>query len=305
MIRVVHTKALSVLLVNAEPDLSQAARVAGFEVVQALDLSIAYQFDAVLISGRTSAQLHGLLQGEGLRHAAATTPVVVVADVTLEDEADLLAAGADSVLPVDEMAGLARTARQAVLRRGLERAARMAYATDLATGLPHQAQLLEHLSQLLALREREPAPMMLLVLQLEGYALTASRLGTEAANVLRRKAAVRLRSALRASDVVASVGTEAFGVLLGRLESPEDGDRVAAKLVRSLQQPFIVAGQPCVVRAVVGLARYPEHGKDAGALLRRASAQAGSLVDMGREGMAGRAERTLGGAANDEEPLPP
>ena len=35
--------------------------------------------------------------------------------------------------------------------------ARKAYATDLETGLPHQQQLIEHMSHLLALREREPA----------------------------------------------------------------------------------------------------------------------------------------------------
>ena len=40
--------------------------------------------------------------------------------------------------------------RHAVLRKRVERSAHTAYATDLATGLPHQAQLIEHLTQLLA-----------------------------------------------------------------------------------------------------------------------------------------------------------
>jgi predicted signal transduction protein with EAL and GGDEF domain len=75
---------------------------------------------------------------------------------------------------------------------------------------------------------------------------------------------------------------------------------VAAKLVRSLQQPFMVAGQPCAVAAAVGLAHTPEHGKDAESLLQRASAQAGSLATLGRDGFAVRTERGPGGAANDD-----
>jgi diguanylate cyclase (GGDEF)-like protein len=214
-------------------------------------------------------------------------------------EAELLNRGVEAVLLATHRAALPRTLRHAVLRKRLERAARTAYATDLATGLPHQAQLLEHMTQLLALREREPAPMVLLVLRVDGFGAAAARLGGEAGNVLRRKVAVRLRSALRASDVVAAIGPDAFGVLLGRLESRSDGERVAGKLVRTLQQPVTVAGQPCEVTASVGLALYPDHGKDANTLLQRASAQAGSVATLGHEGFAVRTERLGGAAAND------
>jgi diguanylate cyclase (GGDEF)-like protein len=294
------TQSLSVLLVDPDPAVVRAAQEGGFVVAQAADAAAAHQHAAVVVCAADGLALAA--HREGLRLAAAGCAVVVVAPADLELEAELLAGGADTVLPPAEVGALARSIRQAVLRRQLERATRMAYATDLATGLPHQAQLLEHMSQLLALREREPAPMVLLVLQVDGYAQAVARLGAEAGNVLRRKVAVRLRSGLRASDVVAAVGNDAFGVLLGRLEASADGERVAAKLVQALQQPFIVAGQPCEVRAAVGLARYPEHGRQAQVLLQRATTQAGSVAAMGREGYAGRSERAVGAAANDEDP---
>jgi diguanylate cyclase (GGDEF)-like protein len=197
-----------------------------------------------------------------------------------------------------------RALRHAVERKRVERSARTAYATDLATGLPHEAQLLEHMAQLLALREREPAPMVLLALRIEGYAQAAARLGGEAGNVLRRKVAVRLRSGLRASDVVAAVGPEVFGVLLGHVDAKGDGERVAAKLVRALQQPIVVAGQPCAVAASIGLAIYPDHGKDALSLLQRAVSQAASVA-VGAAGPGGVVPSAAmpgrsGAAANDE-----
>jgi predicted signal transduction protein with EAL and GGDEF domain len=76
---------------------------------------------------------------------------------------------------------------------------------------------------------------------------------------------------------------------------------VATKLARALQSPLVVAGQPCRVAATVGLALYPDHGKDAQALLKRASAQAGSVATRGREGAAEAARRgPAGAAANDD-----
>jgi diguanylate cyclase (GGDEF)-like protein len=290
------------LLVVGQAGAAAAAAVAnGWPVTQAETATNAAQFDAVLLSAPTRQALADLRQQPGLAQAAFDSAVVVVAaEADDEVEADLLRRGVEAIVPPGDAVAVLRAIRHAVERKRLERATRTAYATDLATGLPHQAQLLEHMTQLLALREREPAPMVLIVLRVEGYAGAAAKLGSEAANILRRKVAVRLRSALRASDVVAAMGPDAFGVLLGHVESPGDGERVAAKLVRSLQQPFMVAGQPCAVAAAVGLAHTPEHGKDAESLLQRASAQAGSLATLGRDGFAVRTERGPGGAANDD-----
>ncbi|MBP6462360.1 MAG: GGDEF domain-containing protein [Rubrivivax sp.] len=292
---------LDLLVLGSADAIAAAAAANGWTVTQAETAANAALCDAVLLSAPTRQALAELRQQPALAQAAFDSAVVVLAGEADEEiEADLLRLGVEAIVPPGDAAVVLRAIRHAVERKRLERATRTAYATDLATGLPHQAQLLEHMTQLLALREREPAPMVLIVLRVEGYAGAAARLGSEAANILRRKVAVRLRSALRASDVVAAMGADAFGVLLGHVESPGDGERVAAKLVRSLQQPFMVAGQPCAVAAAVGLAHTPEHGKDAESLLQRASAQAGSLATLGRDGFAASTERGPSRAANDD-----
>jgi diguanylate cyclase (GGDEF)-like protein len=292
---------LDLLVLGSADAIAAAAAANGWTVTQAETAANAALCDAVLLSAPTRQALAELRQQPALAQAAFDSAVVVLAGEADEEiEADLLRLGVEAIVPPGDAAVVLRAIRHAVERKRLERATRTAYATDLATGLPHQAQLLEHMTQLLALREREPAPMVLIVLRVEGYAGAAAKLGSEAANILRRKVAVRLRSALRASDVVAAMGADAFGVLLGHVESPGDGERVAAKLVRSLQQPFMVAGQPCAVAAAVGLAHTPEHGRDAESLLQRASAQAGSLATLGRDGFAARTERGPSRAANDD-----
>jgi diguanylate cyclase (GGDEF)-like protein len=295
--------ALTLLALGLDDATCQDLQQLGWHVQAQADLNPAVAEDAVLFQAATAAALQALAQRPGLSASALDSAWVVLTPVQdPELEADLLGLGVEAIVPPLQSSALSRQLHHAVQRKRLERAARTAYATDLATGLPHQAQLVEHMTQLLALREREPAPMLLLVLQVHGLPQAADRLGAESANVLRRKVAVRLRSGLRASDVVAALGADAFGVLLGRLERKSDADGVVAKLVRSLQQPFTVAGQPCSVTVTVGMALYPEHGKQADALLKRASAQAGSVASMGSEGLGARLNRVGAAAANDEAP---
>jgi diguanylate cyclase (GGDEF)-like protein len=290
------------------PDATAASLAAvGFDTarVDAAAFDGVRQRDAVLWHAPRRSDLRQLCKRADLVQAATDAALVVLAgECDDRAEIDLLRLGVQAIVMQSEggTRHLARAIHHASMRKQVELAARRAYATDLGTGLPHQAQLLEHMTQLLALREREPAPMVLLVLRIEGFAQVSVRLGEDAAQALRRKVAVRVRSALRAGDVVASIGGDAFGVLLGHLEAAQDGQRVAGKLVRALEQPLQVAGQACRVAVAVGMALYPEHGRDAQQLLQRASAQAGTLATLGRQDLAARLAAGGAAAANDEAP---
>ncbi len=238
--------------------------------------------------------------------AGADVAIVVVLRGSMVSAAvlDWLQRGAQDVLTADELLAptLPLRVRAAIERQRRAREARTAYATDLGTGLPHQQQLVEHMSQLLALREREPAPMALLALRIEGFATTEARLGREAANVLRRKLGVRLRAGVRASDVVAALGDDRFAVLLGSMLAPADAPRVGAKLLKSLMEPFRVAGHDVTVASAIGIGQYPQDGTQPDALLRRAVGLAAAAPAQGRTGLSNfdEAGGRSGAAANDD-----
>ena len=259
-------------------------------------------FDAVLIAART-IDARRLLNWPALSQAS-TDPALLVL-TTDEPGAELAVQlarrGVQDVLPlaIDPVDALPRALRLAIERKAQEQLTRKAYATDLKTGLPNQGQLVEHINQLLALREREPAPMALLALRIEGLASAEARLGGESANVLRRKIAVRLRVGVRSSDVVASVGVDVFAVLLPKLQDAQDAERVAAKLAAALHPPFTISGSDVPVAVAFGVAQFPQDGKDALSLLRRASGLAASKPAEGRNGFANREERGPATAAND------
>lgn len=291
------TPAYTVLCCGLAPAAAGSSAWGEFTVLRCADLGAAaaylgeHEADAVLVQADDDVQLAQLLRWPSLAQAARDSALVVMAAGPRADWAIRLAAlGVQDVLPLgDDADALARTLRLAIERQRRHARVRDAGSTDLATGLPHRAQLLEHMTQLLALREREPAPMAVLALRLDGLRSADSTLGTVSAQVLRRKAAVRLRAALRASDVVAAIDTETFVVLLAWIDQPADGPRVAQKLLRALQQPLRAAGHEVALSARVGVALYPAQGRDADALLRVALHEAAQGQALARAGGANAA----------------
>lgn len=251
-------------------------------------------YDAVVIDASVRALLDA---------GIATSAVIAIdADPAPETVLRWMSAGAHDVVEPAALTGrvLARRTRLAIERQRVAVAARRAYSTDTATGLPHREQFVEHVSHLLALREREPSPMAVLGIRIEGLGSVAARFGTSVADVLRRRVAVRLRAGVRASDVVASVGDDRFAVLLGSLLTPADADRVAAKVTETLLRTFSVGGNEVSVAVAIGQAAYPDDGVDAERLLRKALAFAAAAPAEGRSGFSNFHEHQVRDAANDE-----
>ena len=233
--------------------------------------------------------------------AARAALVAVVVEPDAEHTLGWLRSGAEDVLGLDELLGPGgwRRLRFAVERRRRSEGRDPAYATDPGTGLPHRRQLIEHLSQLLALRERDPSPMAVLALRIE---LPGPAGAAEDAELLRRKVAVRLRAAVRASDVVAAADVENFVVLLGILLAPADAVRVAEKLGATIAAPFKLGSGERSVAVAVGIAQYPQDGDQADRLLRRALALAAVAPALTHAGPAAIHDQAgaLRAAANDE-----
>jgi GGDEF domain-containing protein len=277
------TSAYTLLCCGLAPPATRSSAWGEWTVQRCADLGAVAAYlgehhaDAVLVQADDEVQLAQLLRWPSLAQAARDSAVVVVTgELRVDWVLRLAALGVQDVLPsADDADVLARALRLAIERQRRHARVRDAGSTDLATGLPHRAQLLEHMTQLLALREREPAPMAVLALRLEGLQAAEAQLGTVSAQILRRKAAVRLRAALRASDVVAAIDAETFVVLLAWIEQPADGPRVAQKLVQSLTKPLRVSGQEVTLVARVGVGLYPAQGRDADGLLRVALHDAG------------------------------
>jgi diguanylate cyclase (GGDEF)-like protein len=227
--------------------------------------------DAVLLVVLDAASALRCFEWPDAALARCTVLVLPMADDAASDR-ELYASGVQDVLdPRDLNDALPRRVAAAIARKQLELASQRAYATDPLTGLVNRQQLVEHLSHLLAVRAREPAPIGIVVLQVGPAQPVQGSVAQDQALLVRRKIGVRLRAGVRASDVVASIGADCYAVMLSSIDSPADTKTVATKLAVALRHPFTIGGQALSVPVSVGHAVAPEDGNEPEPLLRRAA----------------------------------
>lgn len=142
-------------------------------------------------------------------------------------------------------------------------------AHDGMTELPNRAFLSERLEELLVARSQRRTPFALLILNLDRFKEVNATLGHANGDQLLRQIAGRLAASSNLGDVVARIVGDEFAVLLPSSDVNGAID-TAQRLLRTLHDPFSVAGLNLETAATVGIVTFPEHGDDVDALFRRA-----------------------------------
>ena len=148
---------------------------------------------------------------------------------------------------------------------------RMAYY-DALTGLPNRDLLHSLVEQALAEAHRNHGHGALLFVDINRFKQVNDSFGHEAADRLLLEIARRLQKALRAEDVVSRVGGDEFVIGLFDLTHRDDAAGVARKAIEAVIQPFQFEGLEIIVSASVGIAVFPDDGRDAETLIRSADA---------------------------------
>ena len=81
---------------------------------------------------------------------------------------------------------------------------------------------------------------------------------------------------------MARLGGDEFLVLLPGADHVERSLGVAQKIVHALEQPFVIAGREVRLTVSIGLALYPDDGRDADALIKNADTAMYRAKDRGR-----------------------
>ncbi|MGH8590023.1 MAG: EAL domain-containing protein, partial [Gammaproteobacteria bacterium] len=160
-------------------------------------------------------------------------------------------------------------ARLLAASRAEERVRRLAFHDPL-TGLPNRMLFRERLLALLARGPIDTSCHAVLFLDLDRFKLVNDTLGHETGDLLLKAVAERITGCVRACDLVARLGGDEFTIILERVAAPEVAAAVARKIVEVLSHPFGFLGQEVYVGASVGIALYPNDGRDIGTLLKHA-----------------------------------
>jgi diguanylate cyclase (GGDEF)-like protein/PAS domain S-box-containing protein len=141
---------------------------------------------------------------------------------------------------------------------------------DILTGLPNRALLEDRMAQTLAHASRYGHKAALLCLDLDRFKQINDTYGHAIGDVCLQEIARRLASRVRAVDTVARTGGEEFTILLQQIAESEDAERVAADVLRGLNEPYRHNGIDIDLTASLGIAIYPDHGTDPAVLWRDA-----------------------------------
>lgn len=153
---------------------------------------------------------------------------------------------------------------------------------DSLTGLANRNLLNDRITQALAQARADGLMAGVLLLDLDRFKLINDGFGHSPANELLKSVASRLQNSVRDTDTVARLGGDEFVVVIGRLQSSDDLSIVAGKILRSLNQPFIMEGKEIFVTASIGAALYPRDGDHGEILLRNADVAMYRVKEHGR-----------------------
>ena len=139
---------------------------------------------------------------------------------------------------------------------------------DALTGLANRTLLRNRIDHAVKARRRTDARAAVLVMDLDGFKEINDSLGHAAGDELLVELGRRLKAALRTSDTVARLGGDEFGVLLPQASVPDDVLRAVERMQGAIETPITLQGLSLSLEASIGIALYPDDGKDVETLLR-------------------------------------
>ena len=145
---------------------------------------------------------------------------------------------------------------------------KLAY-TDSLTELPNRALFDKRLNATVDHAQRENVPFAVIILDMDRFKYINDVLGHESGDSVLKEVAERLKRSLRENDTVARLGGDEFALLLQDVKE-QDILKVVGVIDSMFHEPVTLNNQPIDVGCSIGIAKYPEHGKDASTLLRRA-----------------------------------
>lgn len=141
---------------------------------------------------------------------------------------------------------------------------------DVLTGLPNRVLFLDRLKQSIRSGKRDNLGISVLILDIDRFKEVNDTLGHHYGDVLLKQVGLRLTGAIRESDTLSRIGGDEFGIILPKLSKRRDAENVSRKIIRSLSSPFNLEKLSLEIQVSIGIASFPEHGRDADTLIQKA-----------------------------------
>jgi diguanylate cyclase (GGDEF)-like protein/PAS domain S-box-containing protein len=154
---------------------------------------------------------------------------------------------------------------------------------DSLTGLPNRTLLSDRLTMGLALSRRSGNRLAVLMLDLDKFKTINDTMGHGVGDQLLKAVAERLTSVTRKSDTIARIGGDEFVLVLPQVCQPANASRLAQRILDVFREPLVFDGHQLNITTSIGIAVYPEDGKDIEILLKNADTAMYRAKEQGRD----------------------
>lgn len=153
---------------------------------------------------------------------------------------------------------------------------------DNLTGLPNRFLALDRLRQAIKESNRTNAFIAVLFLDLDGFKRINDSLGHEVGDKLLVETSKRLSAEIRQEDTLCRLGGDEFVIIQRGVNQASDAGVVAENLLSCFRRPFVLNERSLTISASIGIAVFPDNGRDYDELLRNADAAMYHAKEAGR-----------------------
>lgn len=140
---------------------------------------------------------------------------------------------------------------------------------DHLTGLPNRALLDDRVAQAISMAQRRGESIALLFMDLDNFKHINDSLGHDIGDEVLVGTARRMRRQVREQDTLARTGGDEFVLVMPGTDA-DGAAHLAQKLLDSISKPLRVAHHELSVTPSVGIAMYPQDGRDFDSLVQHA-----------------------------------
>ena len=248
----------------------------------------------IVVSDRRNAALEDIVQGRAKAGLTLTKPIdgppgqrwlltrhVAQASFDAIDDTARRAIAVRSAIALAVLAALAGIAVLMVAQRRAAAKLQEMADFDPLTGLPNRRHIDRRLDAAVQAATASQRPLALVMIDLDNFKTVNDTHGHHVGDLLLTEVARRLQKQLgtsideaigvdtaEAGPMVGRLGGDEFLVLLPQVDDEAAACAVAERLLAALAVPAIIEGHGIPVRASLGVALHPEHGRSAAQLLR-------------------------------------
>jgi diguanylate cyclase (GGDEF)-like protein len=178
-------------------------------------------------------------------------------------------------------------------KRAEEKITKMAYF-DVLTSLPNRYLFKDRLNQAILYAEKYKKLIAIIYLDLDDFKRINDTFGHNFGDKFLQAVSDRLEKNIRRIDTLARVeednlettiarlGGDEFTILLREIKETQDASRVAQRIVDLFSQPFHIEDRVIFLSTSIGIALYPNDGKDVDTLLKNADTAMYHAKEKGR-----------------------